>query len=75
MAPLPGMWTIADVSSAGDTPVIQFNEQATIVVRAQESDVALPGGEITIVLIPPVGRAVTVIRTIPGKINDVTILA
>ena len=74
MLPLPGMWTIADVSSAGDTSVIESNEQATIVVRLQESDVGLPGEKITITLIPPVGTPVSIIRRIPGKINDVTIL-
>ena len=74
MPPLSGMWTIADVSSAGDTSVIESNEQATIVVRLQESDMGLPGEKITITLIPPVGTPVSVIRRIPGKINDVTIL-
>lgn len=72
--PLPGMWTIADVSSGGDTSVIRSNDQATIVVRVQEHDAALSGEKITITLIPPFGAAATVIRTIPGKINDVTIL-
>ena len=74
MPPLSGMWTIADVSSAGDTSVIESDEQATIVVRLQESDMGLPGEKITITLIPPVGTPVSVIRRIPGKINDVTIL-
>ncbi|MDE4908603.1 flagellin [Methanogenium marinum] len=72
--PLPGMWTIADVSSAGDSYLIQSDEQATIVIRLQESDAALAGEKITITLIPPVGTAVTVIRTIPAKIDEVTIL-
>lgn len=72
--PLPGRWTIYDVSSAGDTSIIQFNEQATIMLRLPESDAALPGERITVTLIPPFGTAVSVIRTVPGRVSDVTIL-
>jgi archaeal flagellin FlaB len=72
--PLPGRWTISDITSDGDSPVIRFNERATIMVRIPESYLALPGERITVTLIPPVGTAVTVSRTVPGKIHDVTIL-
>lgn len=72
--PLPGRWTIYDVSSAGNPPVIQFNEQVTFMLRVPESDAALPGEQITVTFVPPSGTAVTVIRTVPGKVSDVTIL-
>ncbi|WP_165077220.1 archaellin/type IV pilin N-terminal domain-containing protein [Methanogenium sp. MK-MG] len=72
--PLPGMWTIYDITSDGDTPVIQFNEQVTIMVRVPESYAALPGERITVTLIPPAGTAVTVSRTVPAKVSDVTVL-
>jgi len=74
MPPLPGMWTIYGVSSAVDTYVIRSDEQVTIVVRVPESDAALSGERITVTFIPPFGTAVTVSRTIPGKISDVMIL-
>ena len=74
MPPLPGRWTIYDVSSAGDASILQFNKQVTIVVRVPESDAALPGNQITVTLIPPFGPALPIIRTVPGKMSDVTIL-
>ena len=74
MPPLAGRWTIFALSSGGDTPVIQCNEQVTIVVRMPESVVAVPGERITLSFIPPTGTAVTVSRTVPGKISDITIL-
>ncbi|WP_157200349.1 hypothetical protein [Methanogenium cariaci] len=52
--PLPGRWTISDITSdGGDSPVIRFNERATIMVRIPESYLALPGERITVTLIPP----------------------
>ncbi|WFN34307.1 hypothetical protein L1S32_10760 [Methanogenium sp. S4BF] len=74
MPPLPGRWTIYDVSPFGDGSIIQFNEQVTIMIRVPESDAASPGERISVTLIPPSGTAVTVIRTVPGKVSDVTIL-
>ena len=74
MPPLPGRWTISDISSGGDTPVIQCNEQATIVVRVPKSDAAKSGERIVVTLIPPTGTTVTVSRTVPAKIGAVMIL-
>ena len=76
MAPLPGRWTIYNVSGSGDAEksVIQGQEQVTIVVHVPETDVAFPGERITVTFVPPSGTAVTVSRTVPSKISDVTIL-
>ncbi|WAI00250.1 archaellin/type IV pilin N-terminal domain-containing protein [Methanogenium organophilum] len=74
MPPLPGRWTISDITSSGDSSVIQFNEQATIMVHLPESHLAYQGELITVTLIPPTGTAVTLSRTVPGKISDITIL-
>lgn len=72
--PLPGMWTIYDISSGMDTSVIQGNEQATIMLRVPELDAAHSGEHIVVTLTPPTGTAVTVRRTVPAKISAVTIL-
>ena len=74
MPPLPGKWTIYDISSAWDASTVQFNKQVTIMLRLPEANVALPGNRITVTLIPPFGAAVSIIRTVPGKIDDVNIL-
>ena len=76
MPPLPGNWTIYGVSIPGDTDsaIIRGHEQMTIMVRMPESEEALPGEQFAVTLVPPSGTAVTVIRTIPSRINDVMVL-
>lgn len=74
--PLPGRWSICDMSGAGDgeAPVIQDQELVTILVRVPETDAAVAGEPFIVTLAPPAGTAVTVSRSVPSRITDVVIL-
>ncbi|NLO77183.1 MAG: flagellin [Methanomicrobiales archaeon] len=74
LPPLPGRWTIYDTSTDVDASTLRFNKQITILLCVPESEIAHPGDRITVTLSPPFGAALSIIRTVPGKVDNVNIL-